>query len=56
MSKRDELLTSCRYYKGENENPYKDGNKALFWDFEKNWIDMFLDGRLSLIEYWEEYV
>jgi hypothetical protein len=56
MSKRDELLTSCRYYKGENENPYKDGNKALFWEYEKNWLDMFLDESQTLIEYRDEYV
>lgn len=56
MSKRDELLTSCRYYKGEKENPYKDGNKALFWEYEKKWLDMFLDESQTLIKYRDEYV
>lgn len=56
MSKRDELLTSCRYYKGEKENPYKDGNKALFWEYEKKWLDMFLGESQTLIAYRDEYV
>lgn len=39
MDKKD-YLPFCRYYKGEKENPYKGGNKALFWDYERVWIDL----------------
>lgn len=39
MEKKD-YLPFCRYYKGEKENPYKSGNKALFWDYERAWIDL----------------
>lgn len=55
MSKRDKLLTSCRYYKGEKENPYQDGNKALFWDYERKWLEMFLDESDTLVAYRDEY-
>lgn len=55
MSKRDKLLTSCRYYKGEKENPYKDDNKALFWEYEKKWLEMFLDESDTLVAYRDEY-
>lgn len=37
--KEKDLIHHCRYYKGENENPYKDGDKALFWDYEQKWIE-----------------
>lgn len=42
MEKKD-YLPFCRYYKGEKENPYKSGNKALFWDYERVWIDKSVD-------------
>lgn len=42
MEKKD-YLPFCRYYKGEKENPYKSGNKALFWDYERAWIDKSVD-------------
>lgn len=42
MEKKD-FLPFCRYYKGEKENPYKSGNKALFWDYERAWIDLSVD-------------
>ena len=56
MSKRDELLTSCRYYKGEQKNPYADDSKAQFWEYEKKWLDMFLDESPTLVDYRDEYV
>lgn len=40
MANKKELLPFCRYYKGEKENPYKEGNEALFWDYEKKWIEL----------------
>lgn len=42
MEKKD-FLPFCRYYKGEKENPYESGNKALFWDYERAWIDKSVD-------------
>jgi len=40
MDKSD-YLQFCRYYKGENDNPFdgKDGTKAMLWFYERVWID-----------------
>lgn len=34
------LIKYCRYYRGENKNPYSgiNQNKAMFWDYERFWI------------------
>lgn len=39
----------------DRDNPYKDGEKALFWDYEKTWLDMFVDESQTLIKYRDEY-
>lgn len=36
---RKDYLKFCRYYKGEKDNPYENGDKAMFWEYEKVWID-----------------
>ena len=36
---KEELKSLCRYYKGENECSFHDGNKALFWSCEKWWTE-----------------
>lgn len=56
MNRKEELLTSCRYYKGEKKNPYEDAIKSMFWEYEKKWLDMFLDESQTLIKYRDEYV
>lgn len=40
--KKTELLKLCRYYKGEDKNPYegKDQNKAMLWSYEQIWLKM----------------
>lgn len=35
---KEELISSCRYYKGEKECPF-DGIAANLWDYEKAWVD-----------------
>ena len=55
MSKRDELLTSCRYYKGEKGSPYENGEKALFWEYEEKWLEMSLNESDILVAYRKEY-
>lgn len=39
-SKQNALLDECRYYKGENDNPYDgiDQNKAMLWFYESCWV------------------
>lgn len=34
------FIELCRYFKGEEQNPYdgKDQNKAMFWEYERYWV------------------
>lgn len=41
MKKKD-LLRFCRYYKGEEECPFKNDHKARLWDYEKVWLKLTL--------------
>lgn len=36
----NELIKFCRYYHGGDKNPYegKDQNKAMFWLYERHWL------------------
>jgi len=45
-AKEEALLASCRYYKGETNNPFfgKDQNKSMFWEYERIWVKRELDG------------
>lgn len=36
---KDELLTYCRYYKGEKECPFTNQNDIMFWDYERIWCE-----------------
>lgn len=38
---RDELISCCKYYKGEDECPksYENTTKESFWRGEKAWVD-----------------
>ena len=38
MIKKEDLIPFCRYYKGEKECTYKEGNSVLFRGWEKKWI------------------
>lgn len=31
-------MNFCRYYRGEAESPYKDGDKTMCWDYERCWV------------------
>ena len=55
MEKKD-YLPFCRYYKGEKENPYKSGNKALFWDYERAWIESSIEKDDALGNMLDEYI
>lgn len=35
--KKDELIKLCKYYKGEDNNPFKD-DKQTAWSIENNWV------------------
>ena len=36
---RKDLLSSCRYYKGEKENPFDNSPARYVWNIEKDWVD-----------------
>lgn len=51
-----ELIKHCRYYKGEEKNPFKDYRFPL-WTLEKAWIEEVIkdDTSVSLINYCNEF-
>lgn len=36
---KEELIKHCRYYKGEKECPFENGNEEIFWDYEQRWVE-----------------
>ncbi|WP_297172683.1 hypothetical protein [uncultured Porphyromonas sp.] len=40
---REELIKQCRYYKGEDVNPFEgvDQDKTAFWFHEEIWVNNF---------------
>lgn len=42
MIKKEDLIPFCRYYKGEKECPYKEGNSVFFWGWEEKWVTFSL--------------
>ncbi|MBQ9255153.1 MAG: hypothetical protein IJ180_10335 [Bacteroidales bacterium] len=53
MEKID-VLKSCRYYKGEDENPYTEQNKKMLWFYERSFCN--LDDTDGELEEYLEYV
>lgn len=31
-------LASCKYYKGEDDCPFKGGNRSSLWSYERAWV------------------
>ena len=50
------LLSVCRYYKDEKENPFKNNNQATFWEYEKKWIEFNHTNKDILISAVQEYI
>lgn len=44
-AKEEALLASCKYYKGEDANPFSgiDQDKSMFWEYEKLWVGLSLN-------------
>lgn len=55
----EELIKQCRYYKGEEENPYEakaGDNSRILWSCERSWyIDMQQQGEAAFSREVEEY-
>ena len=47
---REDRLKSCRYYKGEEESPFTDGNKNGLWRYEAFWVSAG-DSQVTISEY-----
>ena len=35
---RQELINQCRYFKGEEENPFEAGNESMLWFYECSFV------------------
>lgn len=46
MTTREELISQCRYYKGEKIAPYNGGdpNKSMLWFYEEVWVNDTMSG------------
>lgn len=53
---KKELLKSCRYYKGEDDCPFREQNKSMLWFYECAWINEMLNNGNSLSIAIEEYI
>lgn len=57
--KNDNLLKFCRYYHGEKTVPNKikvSQNDTAFWETEKKWVELTLDGDAVLGDILDEYL
>lgn len=57
----NDLLHYCRYYKGQKRNPYKSGNDAMFWEYEKYWVLQLMEHEKDaddppFAEYVDDYI
>lgn len=50
------LLTLCRYYKGEEHNPFRDQNKSMLWSYERAWVYDMLNDSDSLSSAIDDYI
>jgi hypothetical protein len=35
---KEDLIKQCRYYNGQDDNPFTDGEIAWFWDMERVYV------------------
>lgn len=55
MNKSD-LLTLCHYYKGEENDPFRDQNKSMLWFYERAWVFDTQNNSNKLSYTSEEYI
>lgn len=50
---REELIRQCRYYKGEEANPFGEGgDSAMFWSYEIWWTERMLNGDTDVLAFY----
>lgn len=52
---KDDLIKSCRYYKGEEACPFQEQNKSMLWFYERAWVYDTLNDSKSLSITTDEY-
>lgn len=55
---RDELIAQCKYYNGEDKNPFEgiDRDKSTLFFYESKWVEFNEEGETELLEaYIERY-
>ena len=52
--KKEVFIQSCRYYKGEKENPYN-GDTGMFWTCEQSYVEMSATQDDALVVCFNEY-
>ena len=54
---REELIRECRYYTGEEKNPFESegGTKSLLWGYEKVWINASISDKEYLDDCLQRY-
>ena len=55
---KNELLKICRYYHGENKDPFRDNDRSMLWMYEKSWVMSCLKDKndKTIRDYIDEYV
>lgn len=52
--RKEDLIKSCRYYKGEKDNPYS-GDKGMFWACEQSYVELSMSEDDRLVACYDEY-
>ena len=51
-----DLLLFCRYYKGQNKNPYEGKDEENLWEYEKFWYENTINEDSSFDYFLSEYI
>jgi hypothetical protein len=51
-----DLVKFCRFYNGEENNPFEEQNRSMLWFYELSWCNDMLNDSKSLSIAIEEYV
>lgn len=49
MNKSD-AIKFCRYYHGEGDCPFRNGERATLWKIERAWVERMASGKTEIIE------
>lgn len=56
MNKKKDFIKFCKYYKGEEQPPFKDNDKMALWEYEKKWVEFNLTNKEVLVDFVDDYV